>query len=56
MPYDDFPSIPRLEEVKSIKINSNDLMLGFKSVWYSVSNSNINQSFLVFIYTKVIII
>ncbi|NLE07235.1 MAG: DNA polymerase III subunit beta [Parcubacteria group bacterium] len=41
MPYDDFPSIPRLEEVKSIKINSNDLMLGFKSVWYSASNSNI---------------
>ncbi len=41
MPYDDFPSIPRLEELKSVKINSHDLILGFKSVWYSASNSNI---------------
>lgn len=41
MPADDFPSIPRLDDSKSIKINSKDLISGFKSVWYSASNSNI---------------
>lgn len=41
LPPEDFPSIPRLEDKKSIKINSQDLISGFKSVWYSASNSNI---------------
>lgn len=41
LPYEDFPSIPKLGAEKSIKINSHDLISGFKSVWYSASNSNI---------------
>ncbi len=44
MSHEDFPSIPRLkpdDNSKLIKINCHDLMLGFKSVWYSASNSNI---------------
>jgi DNA polymerase III subunit beta len=41
MPHDDFPSIPKLKDLKSIKINSRDLISGFKSVWYSASISNI---------------
>lgn len=41
LPNDDFPSIPKLKNEKLIKINSHDLIYGFKSVWYSASNSNI---------------
>ena len=47
IPFEDFPSIPKLKpvpgdkELKSIKINCHDLISGFKSVWYSASNSNI---------------
>lgn len=41
MPSEDFPSIPKLNNLKSVKINSKELTLGFKSVWYSASNSNI---------------
>lgn len=41
LPNEDFPIIPKLTETKSIKINSKDLILGFRSVWYSASNSNI---------------
>jgi DNA polymerase III subunit beta len=41
IPYEDFPSIPKLKELKSIKINCKELISGFKSVWYSASNSNI---------------
>ena len=41
LPHDDFPSIPKLENLKSMKINCGDLISGFKSVWYSASNSNI---------------
>jgi len=41
LPYEDFPSIPKLENLKSIKVNSRDFISGFKSVWYSASNSNI---------------
>jgi DNA polymerase III subunit beta len=41
LPHEDFPTIPRLSDFKSIKINSKDLISGFKSVWYSASNSNI---------------
>ncbi len=41
MPHEDFPSIPKIKDLKIIKINCRDLILGFKSVWYSASNSNI---------------
>jgi DNA polymerase III subunit beta len=41
LPHEDFPSIPKLKELKSIKINCHELISGFKSVWYSASNSNI---------------
>jgi DNA polymerase-3 subunit beta len=41
LPHEDFPSIPKLKNLKSIKINCRDLISGFKSVWYSASNSNI---------------
>jgi DNA polymerase III subunit beta len=41
LPYEDFPSIPKLKDSKTIKINCRDLISGFKSVWYSASNSNI---------------
>jgi DNA polymerase III subunit beta len=41
MPYEDFPSIPKLKDSKSVKIDCHDLIFGFKSVWYSASNSNI---------------
>lgn len=41
MLYDDFPSIPKFKDSKSIKINSRELISGFRSVWYSASNSNI---------------
>ncbi len=62
LPHDDFPSIPKLKNEKIIKINSHDLISGFRSVWYSASNSNIkpelssvfvhkNESGLVFVST-----
>ncbi len=41
MSKDDFPSIPLIEGGSAIKIGINDLLLGFKSVWYSASNSTI---------------
>lgn len=46
LPYEDFPSIPKLKpgqsvELKSVKISCQDLISGFRSVWYSASNSNI---------------
>lgn len=41
MAKDDFPSIPEIEGSNIVKISINDLLLGFKSVWYSASNSTI---------------
>jgi len=53
LPYEDFPSIPKLKNPKSIKINSSELISGFKSVWYSASNSNIKPELSsVYIYKK----
>ena len=53
LPHEDFPSIPKLENSKSIKINSLELISGFKSVWYSASNSNIKPELSsVYIYKK----
>jgi len=51
LPHEDFPSIPKLENLKPIKINCQDLISGFKAVWYSASNSNIKPELAsVFIY------
>jgi len=55
MSSEDFPSIPKLKpsSAKSLKINCHDLMLGFKSVWYSASNSNIKPELSsVYVFTK----
>lgn len=41
MSKDDFPSIPSINNTVSVKIPINDLLLGFRSVWYSASNSTI---------------
>ena len=41
MPSEDFPSIPKLDKINQVRISYQDLMLGFKSVWYSASNSSI---------------
>jgi DNA polymerase III subunit beta len=41
MSPEDFPSIPKLKDTKPIKIDCHNLISGFKSVWYSASNSNI---------------
>ncbi len=40
-PKDDYPAIPRITEGSSFKINSKELTLGFKSVWFSASVSSI---------------
>ncbi len=51
LPHEDFPSIPKLKDEKIIKINCHDLISGFKSVWYSASNSNIKPELAsVYIY------
>ena len=58
--HEDFPSIPKLEpasqsgkNLNPIKINSNELISGFRSVWYSASNSNIKPELAsVYIYKK----
>jgi len=41
LPYEDFPVIPKLNNGNVLKINSHNLISGFKSVWYSASVSNI---------------
>jgi DNA polymerase-3 subunit beta len=38
---DDFPILPKIDQKKEIEISVNDLILGIKSVLYSVSFSNI---------------
>lgn len=51
VPSEDFPSIPKIIDGKGIKINASDLILGFKSVWYSASNSNIKPELgSIFVY------
>ncbi len=62
LPSEDFPTIPYLITDKKFKINSNDFILGLKSVYYSSSISTIkpelasvyiykNEDFLVFCAT-----
>lgn len=41
LPHEDFPVIPKLKNLKPIKINCRGLLSGFRSVWYSASVSNI---------------
>lgn len=51
LPHEDFPTIPKLDGTKSVKINTKDLINGFKSVWYSASNSNVKPELgSVFVY------
>lgn len=40
-PIDDFPTIPRIEDGKIYELDSQGLIRGLKSVWYSASLSNI---------------
>lgn len=41
LPHEDFPSIPRITGLNTIKIGATDLVVGLKSVWYSASNSGV---------------
>jgi DNA polymerase-3 subunit beta len=41
LPFDDFPTIPLIDEDKTYKINSKDLVSGIKSVIYSASLSSV---------------
>ncbi len=51
MPHEDFPSIPRIQSSKVVKISSEDLISGLKSVWYSASTSSIKPELAsVYIY------
>lgn len=43
-PIDDFPSIPKISNEKSFKLNTPDLIKGLKSVVYSASVSSIRPS------------
>ncbi len=52
-PNEDFPTIPRVKDGKVYEINSQDLIKGLKSVWYSASLSNIKPELSsVFIHSK----
>ncbi len=51
MPHEDFPAIPKLDNSNNVKIGSNELVSGFKSVWYSASNSTIKPELnSIFVY------
>jgi DNA polymerase-3 subunit beta len=41
IPADDFPAIPQVADAKEFKIDTNLLIKGFKSVWYSASLSSV---------------
>src|SRR3989344_6784629 len=41
LPHEDFPSIPRITALNTIKINGSGLVLSLKSVWYSASSSSV---------------
>jgi DNA polymerase-3 subunit beta len=40
-PSEDFPILPKLKDNKSVSLEVGDLIMGFKSVWYAASVSNI---------------
>lgn len=53
MQSDDFPVIPKLNITEPIKIKYNEILMGFKSVWYSASNSSIKPELgSIFVYPK----
>ncbi|HEY4479835.1 MAG TPA: DNA polymerase III subunit beta [Candidatus Paceibacterota bacterium] len=39
-PHEDFPTIPKVETGKLIKMHSNDLLQGLKAVWYSSATTS----------------
>ena len=41
LPVDDFPEIPKVSEENSFRIQSDELVRGLKSVWYSASVSSV---------------
>ena len=43
VPHDDFPTLPKVKDGKSINIKSQEFINGLKSVWYSASVSAIKQ-------------
>ena len=50
---EDFPTIPRFKDGKVYEINSQDLVKGLKSVWYSASLSNIKPELSsVYVHSK----
>ena len=50
---DDFPTIPKVKEGKIYELNSQDLVKGLKSVWYSASLSSIKPELSsVYIHSK----
>jgi DNA polymerase III subunit beta len=53
MPHDDFPSIPIVSGEQKVKINSDTIVKGLKSVWYSSSISSVKPELSsVYIYTQ----
>ncbi len=53
MQSEDFPSIPKIKNDNILKINYKDLLIGFKSVWYSASVSSIKPELgSVFVYNN----
>jgi len=52
-PFEDFPTIPKIDNEKSFKIQSKDLINGIKSVFYSSSLSSVKPELSsVYIYTQ----
>jgi DNA polymerase-3 subunit beta len=52
-PVDDFPTIPKVVDGKIYELDSQNLVKGLKSVWYSASLSNIKPELSsVYIHTK----
>jgi DNA polymerase-3 subunit beta len=52
-PFDDFPTIPKIDNEKSFKIQSKNLINGIKSVFYSSSLSSVKPELSsVYIYTQ----
>lgn len=53
IPHDDFPTVPMLDEGKTCKISSKELINGIKSVIYSASMSSVKPELSsVYIYTN----
>lgn len=51
-PTDEYPTVPRVTDGKTIKISSEEMVSGLKSVWYSASNSSMKPELAsVFIYS-----